>query len=93
VENLELFIPVDPLGVFLRVANIVRAGKMWRYEYEDMAQDLIARIIERYLAGYRSILQQNRQSQTALRETFETFITAASTRAQALAYKVDEIFR
>src|SRR6185437_2567736 len=50
VENLELFIPVDPLGVFLRVANIVRAGKMWGYEYEDMTQDLIARIIERYLA-------------------------------------------
>jgi len=92
-ETLEFFIPVDPLGVFLRIAAIVKAGKMWGYEYEDMAQDLITRIIERYLAEYRSIMQQNRQSQTALRETLETFMTAASIRAQALAYKVDEIFR
>jgi len=65
----------------------------WGYEYEDMAQDLITRIIERYLAEYRSILQQDRHTQTALRETLETFITAAWPRAQALAYKVDEIFR
>jgi hypothetical protein len=93
VETLELFIPVDPSGVFLRVAAIVKAGKMWGYEYEDMAQDLITRIIERYLAEYRSILQQDRHTQTALRETLETFITAAWPRAQALAYKVDEIFR
>jgi hypothetical protein len=93
VETLELFIPVDPRGVFLRIAAIVRAGKRWGYEYEDLAQDLIVRIIERYLAEYRSILQQNRQSQTALRETLETFITAASASAQRLAYKVDEIFR
>jgi hypothetical protein len=93
VETLELFIPVDPRGVFLQIAAIVRAGKRWGYEYEDLAQDLIVRIIERYLAEYRSILQQNRQSQTALRETLETFITAASASAQRLAYKVDEIFR
>jgi hypothetical protein len=93
VETLELFIPVDPRGVFLRIAAIVRAGRRWGYEYEDLAQDLIVRIIERYLAEYRSILQQNRQSQTALRETLETFITAASASAQRLAYKVDEIFR
>lgn len=93
VETLELFIPVDPPGVFLRVAAVVKAGKMWGYEYEDMAQDLITRIIERYLAEYRSILQQDRHAQTALRETLETFITAAWPRAQALAYKVDEIFR
>jgi hypothetical protein len=93
VETLELFVPVDPPGVFLRVAAIVKAGKMWGYEYEDVAQDLITRIIERYLAEYRSILQQDRHTQTALRETLETFITAAWPRAQALAYKVDEIFR
>jgi hypothetical protein len=93
VETLEMFIPIDPLGVFLRIAAVVRAGKRWGYEYEELAQDLIVRIVERYLAEHRPLLQQDRRCQTSLRETLETFITAASARAQALAYKVDEIFR
>lgn len=92
-ETMEMFIPVDPAGVFLRIAAIVRAGRTWDYEYEQLAQDLIVRIVERYLAEYRSLLQQDRGCQTALRETLETFIVAGSARAQMLAYHLDEIFR
>jgi hypothetical protein len=92
-ETMEMFIPVDPAGVFLRIAAIVRAGRTWDYEYEQLAQDLIVRIVERYLAEYRSLLQQDRVCQTALRETLETFIIAGSARAQMLAYHLDEIFR
>lgn len=93
VLTLEMFIPVDPAEVFLRIGAVVSAGQRWGYQYEDLAQDLIVRIVQRYVAEYRVLLQQNRGCQTVLRQTLEIFITAASPTAQALAYKVDEIFR
>ena len=93
VETLEMYIDTDPRGVFLRVAAVVRAGKRWDYEYEQFAQDIVLRIVRRYLADKRALLQDDEECQRALREILETFIEAGWPGAQHLAYRIDEIHR
>jgi hypothetical protein len=93
VETLEMYIDTDPRAVFLRVAATVRAGKLWNYEYEELAQTVVLRIVRRYLADKRALLQENEQCQRALREILETFMEAGWPAAQQLAYRIDEIHR
>jgi hypothetical protein len=93
VETLEMYIDTDPRGVFLRLAAIVSAGKRWNFEYEQLAQDVVLRIVRRYLADKRALLQDDEECQRALREILETFIEAGWPAAQQLAYRIDEIHR
>jgi hypothetical protein len=93
VETLEMYIDTDPRGVFLRIAVVVGAGKRWDYEYEQFAQDVVLRIVRRYLADKRALLQDDEECQRALREILETFIEAGWPGAQHLAYRIDEIHR
>jgi hypothetical protein len=93
VETLEMYIDTDPPAVFLRVAATVQAGKLWNYEYEELAQTVVLRIVRRYLADKRALLQVNEQCQRALREILETFMEAGWPAAQQLAYRIDEIHR
>lgn len=93
VETLEMYIDTDPRGVFLRVAAVVRAGKRWDYEYEQFAQDVVLRIVRRYLADKRALVQDDEECQRALRKILETFIEAGWPAAQHLAYRIDEIHR
>lgn len=93
VETLEMYIDTDARAVFLRVASIVRAGKRWDYEYEQLAQEVVLRVVRRYLADKRALLQSDEQCQRALREILETFIEAGWPAAQYLAYRIDEIHR
>lgn len=93
VETLEMYIDTDARAVFLRVASVVRAGKRWDYEYEQLAQDVVLRVVRRYLADKRALLQNDEECQRALREILETFIEAGWPGAQYLAYRIDEIHR
>ena len=62
-----MYIDTNPRGVFLRVAATVRAGKRCEYEYEQLAQDVVLRIVRRYLADKRALLQSDEECQRALR--------------------------
>jgi hypothetical protein len=93
VETLEMYMDTDARAVFLRVASIVRAGKRWDYEYEQLAQEVVLRLVRRYLADKRALLQNDEDCQRALREILETFIEAGWPAAQYLAYRIDEIHR
>jgi hypothetical protein len=93
VETLEMYVDIDPRGVFLRMAATIRAGKRWDYQYEQLAQEVVLRIIRRYLADKRALLQNDDECQHALREILETFIEAGWPAAQQLAYRIDEIHR
>jgi hypothetical protein len=58
-----------------------------------LAQDIVLRIVRRYLADQRALLQNDDECQRALREIPETFIEAGWPAAQQLAYRIDEIHR
>jgi hypothetical protein len=93
LETLEHFIPVDPRGVFLRIHRVVLAGQQAGYQYESMAVELIVRLVERYLAEYRTLLQQDGDCRSALIEVLDVFVKAGWPSARRLAYRLEEIFR
>jgi hypothetical protein len=47
----------------------------------------------KYLAEYRSLLQQNTDCLKIMREALELFINTGWPSARRLSYRVDEIFR
>jgi len=93
IEMLEAFIPIDPRQVFLQVSTLVKSGRSGRYQYESMAAEHIVRIVERYLAEYRPLLQEDAECRIALRKTLDAFVEAGWPAAQQLSYRLDEIFR
>jgi len=95
LETLEHFIPVDPRGVFLRIHRVVSAGQQAGYQYESMAADLIVRLVERYLAEYRMLLQQDVDCRRALIQVLDMFVKAGCgwPSARRLAYGLEVIFR
>ena len=50
VQVLEILVPHDPPGVFQRVARVVRAARASNYEYDSLAQGIVVRLGQRYLA-------------------------------------------
>jgi hypothetical protein len=90
---LQTFIPFDPRRVFLEVATLVEIGKSGNYQYESMGVPHIVTIVERYIAEYRSLLQEDETCRGALRKTLDIFVEAGWPAAQRLSYKLDEIFR
>ena len=58
-----------------------------------MAAEYIVRIVERYLAEYRHLLQEDPEYRIALRKTLDAFVEAGWPAAQQLSYRLDEIFR
>ncbi len=93
VEMLEAFVEFNPRQVFLHVAALVESGRKGLYQYEQLAIDHIARLVERYLAEYRPLLQEDPDCRAALRKTLDAFVEAGWPVAQQLAYRLDDIFR
>jgi hypothetical protein len=93
LETLEHFIPVDPPGVFLRIHHVVLAGQQMGYQYTPLVADLIVRLVERYLAEYRTLFQQNADCRRALIEVLDIFVKVGWPSARRLTYRLEEIFR
>lgn len=93
LETLEFLVPVDPVGVFLRIGRTVFAGQEGGYQYESMAADLVVKLVERYLAEYRGVFRDNPDCRRTLLELLEVFVQAGWPSALRLTYRMDEIFR
>jgi hypothetical protein len=55
---LEVLLPAILGQVFPQVAALVESGRSGGYHYESHGGGDIVRIVERYLAEYRSLLQE-----------------------------------
>jgi hypothetical protein len=93
LETLELFIPLDPRGVFLCIGHVVRAGQQGAYQYEPLAADLVVRLVERYLAEYRTMLREDAECRQTLIEILDVFVQPGWPTALRLTYRLEEIFR
>jgi len=93
IEMLAQFLSFDPRRVFLQIAALVESGKRWNYQYESMAAKQITQVVERYIAEYRFLLQEDAECRIALREVLDSFVEAGWPSAQRLSYRLDEIFR
>lgn len=93
IETLEFFIPVDPSKIFIRIGQVVIEGQKTGYEYESLAVDLIVKIVERYLADYRTLLREDLDCRQTLIKILDTFVQVGWPSARRLAYQLEEIFR
>lgn len=93
LEALEVFIPLDPRGVFLRIGRVINNGQKAGYQYESLAADLMVRLIERYLAEYRSVLREDAECRQTLLDVLDVFVKAGWPSARRLTYRLEEIFR
>jgi hypothetical protein len=93
VETLETFIEFDPRGVFVRLGKAIRGGKPGGYQFDPMAADLFVRIVERYLAERRTLIQKDDEVRELLIEMLDVFVEAGSPKARKLTYGLHELFR
>jgi hypothetical protein len=93
LETLEACVPIDPRGVFLRVARTVRAGQAGSYETDSLGASLVVRLVERYLAEHRTLLQEDDECRGALVEILDIFVSAGWPEARRLTYGLQDIFR
>ncbi|MFC9774519.1 hypothetical protein [Paenibacillus chitinolyticus] len=93
LKTLDYLVPVDPVGMFLRIGRAVLSGQDGGYQYESMAADLVVKIVERYLAEYQGIFRDNSDCLRTLLELLDLFVQAGWPSARKLTYRLDEIFR
>lgn len=92
IQTLETFIPIEPSEVFASIAQAVKSAEQGGYSNEQMASDLIVRIVRRYLADYRAIFA-DRARLNDLMDCLDVFVRAGWPAAQALTFKLGEIWR
>jgi hypothetical protein len=93
LETLEHFVDVDPRGVFMRIVATIRAGQVWGYQYDSLAESLFVRLVERYIAEHRTMLQQDLECSRALVEILDIFVRAGWPSAHKITYGLSEIYR
>lgn len=92
IQTLESFIDMDPAGVFELIARSVRASEKGGYTMEPMAVDVIVRIVERYLADHRDVFAEPERLGD-LMDCLDAFVRAGWPAAQALTFRLGEIWR
>ncbi|MHB8386397.1 NACHT domain-containing protein [Metallibacterium sp.] len=93
MKILEYMVDFDPPAVFKQVGKIVGFGKAGGFQYESMAADQVVRLVERYLAEYREVLQTDPECRHVLMEILDAFVEAGWPSARQLTYRLDEIFK
>lgn len=93
LQMLEYLVAFDPEEVFLLVGRVVRSGRQGGYQYEPMAADLVVRLVERFIAEFRHILQENEECRRTLIEILDTFVEAGWPSARRLTYRMEDVFR
>jgi hypothetical protein len=92
IQMLEAFIPVDPPETFRLIAQAVRTSERYGYGVESMASDLVVRIVEQYLADHREVFAE-RNRLDDLMDCLDVFVRAGWPNAQALTFRLGEIWR
>jgi hypothetical protein len=92
IQMLEAFIPVDPPETFRLIAHGVRSSESYGYGVESMASDLVVRIVEGYLADHREVFAENNRLND-LMDCLDVFVRAGWPNAQAMTFRLGEIWR
>lgn len=93
IKTLGHCVPFDPRGVLIRIGCAVKAAELGHYQFESMAADLVVRIVERYLAEYRTMVQQDSECRETLIYLLGVFASAGWPQAMRLVYRLDQALR
>jgi len=93
LQVLESLVFANPRGVFFRVARAIRGGQKGGYQYDHMAEKVIVRIVDHYLADHRELFRDDEEARKYLMDVLDTFVHAGSEDARRLSYGLAGIFR
>ena len=74
IQTLEHLTPADPIGVLILLGDVVRTTSKHGYQREPLGEEVITRMIERYLAEYRPLLREHRESHKILLDILDEFV-------------------
>jgi hypothetical protein len=92
IETLEFLIECDPAEVFRLIANAVRSSEGQGYTAEPMAVDLFVRVIERYLADFREVFDDQERRKELL-SCLNAFVKHGSPKVRQLIFRIPEIWQ
>ena len=93
IEMLEGCIDFDAADVFVLIAQAVQSSATWGYQFEPMGEELIVRIVKRYVTDHRELFRDGSGLETALADILDLFVEAGWPGARRLVYGLPEIFR
>ena len=93
IETLAFFVPLDPMGVLRLIAQSVKASADHNYQFEPLAEHLVVKTVERYLAEFRPLLREHPEGNVALMEILDIFVRVGWPRALQLTYRLGDIYR
>jgi len=93
LETLQQLVECDPGPVLLRILTAVRSGQEGAYQFESLGLDLIVKLVRRYLADHRLLLQTERIYRDAIVEILDVFVRVGWPAAMELTFRLDEVFR
>ena len=93
LEALEVLVSVNPRGVFFRIARVIQGGRKGGYEYDSLAETVIVRIVDCYLADHRNLFRRDEAARRHLIGILDAFVRAGSENARRLSYGLGEVFR
>jgi len=93
IETLAFFVPLDPMGVLRLIAQSIKTSAADNYQFEPLAEDLVVKTVERYLAEFRPLLREHPEGNFALMEILDIFVRVGWPRALQLTYRLGDIYR
>lgn len=93
LETLVGYIALEPRSVFLLIGEVVRYGEAGGYQLDDLAANLVVRLVRQYLADYRLLFRQDAECRRALLDVLNTFVRAGWPQALELTLRLEEIYR
>lgn len=93
LETLEFFVKDDPKKVFRLIMNaLLCGGKNGGYQYESVGADLFIKLIQQYIADYRSVLEDKEDRQNLI-TALNLFVEIGWPEARLLIYDLPVILR
>jgi hypothetical protein len=89
----EAFLPFEPETILLWIGESISAGKKFGFQYEPMAGDLFARIVQRILAQHAAAVRLNPACARTLVEVLNIFVDAGWPAAYRLTYQLGDLYR
>jgi hypothetical protein len=93
LEMLQQLADSDPGPVLLRIRTAVSCGQDGGYQFESLGVGLIVKLVRRYLADHRRLLQQDPICREAIVEILNVFVRAGWPEALELTFRLEDVFR
>jgi hypothetical protein len=91
-QTLSFLVPANPARVLLLFAQVILRVADRGYSYEPSGVNLLVRVVERYLAEYREVLQQDATALQLIIQVLDHFVEAGWPAAWQLVYRLDQLF-